>query len=230
MEVHQSQPLNSETKGLELVSNFITPTNLFFHRNHDALPVDDSDRNLNQDDFELKLSIPSKLKRQLRLGIGWNWKCNSSASDSNKDDELDPSSTSTQTEASSSSFDIISLSISQLKSNYKQQTLAATLECAGNRRSEFDQEEKEPKGKEKEKEKGDGLKAEGIQWRGGVLGCCVWQGESISQLSVWSMKRVPAIVMKDPSTWDCTRYRIRCAVAGRVLLQESGVSDSSFES
>lgn len=173
MEFHQKHPLNVETKLSSLTSHFITPTNLLFHRNHDEVPFDSTLRRQDYQDYQLQLSLPSDLKH--KLGCIWNWKQESELE--SKGEQMPQSSSSNN---SSSTCDTLNLPLSQLKDSYPQQRLAATLECAGNRRAEFNQNE----GTEED----DDLKAEGIEWGPGVLGCCVWQGETPNHITLFMIE------------------------------------------
>ncbi|KRY87238.1 putative sulfite oxidase, mitochondrial [Trichinella pseudospiralis] len=110
MDVKSVQPLNAETGTSELVESFLTPNELFFKRNHHAIPTVD------EHSYKLKVS-----------GIGLQER---------------------------------EFTLEDLKSKFQPVSVVVTLQCAGNRRQDFNAVKP----------------VRGLQWGPGAIGNAKWTG------------------------------------------------------
>ena len=110
--VNSQQPFNAETPLVLLAEHFITPTPLFFVRNHLPVPLIDPET------YSLDIIVDKKSENKK------------------------------------------SYSLEDLKNNFKHHTITATIQCAGNRRDDFNQYEN----------------VKGLTWRGGAIGNGTWTG------------------------------------------------------
>jgi len=117
LKINNQKPFNAETPPLLLTDNFITPTELFFIRNH--------------------LPVPKIDPKSYRLVI--------------QGDDVPP----------------VSLTLDELKTKFPQHTVVATIQCAGNRRTEMNKENKPVKG---------------LAWTQGAISTAEWKGVKLSDV------------------------------------------------
>lgn len=110
LKVNSAKPFNAEPPLELLGENYITPTDIFFVRNH--LPVP----HLNEKDYKLELSGENMKK--------------------------------------------VTFSLNDLKTKFKKHTITATMQCAGNRRSEMNQIKQ----------------VKGLNWSQGAISTAEWSG------------------------------------------------------
>ncbi len=140
--VHEEQPLNAEPSVVHLVENTVTPISQVYHRNHDPLrPATAS----SADEWTLTIELDEE------LGAKPEWKQWLSGQ---------PGS------APSGSPGTIKVTSRELRGKYPRRRFAAAIECAGNRRIEFNEERK----------------TEGIEWEGGTVASLIWAGTPVRQL------------------------------------------------
>ncbi len=134
-DIKHPQPLNTEPLSGKLTDAYITPNELVFNRNHES-------------------ALPSSVEDATSNGSAsaGNWTVTVSADGT--DDKYTGSLRGSRRV----------LSLEQLQSQFALSEVVATLECAGNRRSELADSHPEP---------------EGIQWGNAVIANVIWGGASL---------------------------------------------------
>jgi DMSO/TMAO reductase YedYZ molybdopterin-dependent catalytic subunit len=99
----------------------------------------------------------------------------------------------------------LSLSLAQLQQNFKKVELAATLECAGNRRSEM---------KALPAPGGSGHAIKGLDWDAGAIGTAVWGGVRLRDVLLAAGGL--GCVCGGGVSGGCTWQRPRCAHSSRA--------------
>ena len=156
----QAHPCNAEPKGADLARSYLTPSNLFFVRNHGPVPVVDTNTfklTIGRDIFE---PLPEDLANAKRDGTGGDFS-----------DEIFITGNEDQVAAGGESVSkdytkLAEFTLEDLKTKFPKTEVDVTIICAGNRRGEMHQVQP----------------TNGLLWDAGAASTARWGGVRLTDL------------------------------------------------
>jgi sulfite oxidase len=140
MIVHQKKPINAEPPGFLLTDNWITPTSLWFIRNHHPVPVVDEKNFLLTLQFFDEFDFIDDKKNFDRKNENNNIK-NCKNDEKNdivyKDKNSNSNNTIDDETAITKASKTFQFTVEDLKKNYETHTVVSSIQCGGNRRQEM---------------------------------------------------------------------------------------------